>query len=79
MSNLYIKYKINKLTWKLKDITLIFFSFLVSNTESEALIGDKSLSAEGEIPPLMANYAADAFNILMSDSEDCLNKTFHAI
>ncbi|XP_057518701.1 MMS19 nucleotide excision repair protein homolog isoform X2 [Amaranthus tricolor] len=64
---------------KLKDITMIFFSFLVSNTESEALTGDKSLSAEGEIPPLMANYAADAFNILMSDSEDCLNKTFHAI
>lgn len=28
--------------------------------------------------PLLAKSAADAFHVLVSDSEDCLNKTFHA-
>ncbi|KAH9605118.1 hypothetical protein KSS87_005742 [Heliosperma pusillum] len=64
---------------RLKDITMIFFKFLVSSNELEALF-DQSNWVErdkGMILSLM-NSAADAFHVLLSDSEDCLNKTFHA-
>ncbi|XP_074312498.1 MMS19 nucleotide excision repair protein homolog [Silene latifolia] len=64
---------------RLKDITMIFFKFLVSSNELEALF-DQSNWLErdkGMILSLM-NSAADAFHVLLSDSEDCLNKTFHA-
>ncbi|XP_010665895.1 MMS19 nucleotide excision repair protein homolog isoform X3 [Beta vulgaris subsp. vulgaris] len=63
---------------KLKDITMIFLRCLVSSSESEALTENKGLSEKEEVLPLLAKSAADAFHILMSDSEDCLNRTFHA-
>ncbi|XP_058180836.1 MMS19 nucleotide excision repair protein homolog [Rhododendron vialii] len=66
---------------KVKDITMTIFSCLLSNSDSAALslkqhpIKD---SDEEDVLPLMKS-AADAFHVLMSDSEACLNRRFHAV
>ncbi|KAG5537786.1 hypothetical protein RHGRI_025031 [Rhododendron griersonianum] len=66
---------------KVKDITMMIFSCLLSNSDSAALslkqhpIKD---SDEEDVLPLMKS-AADAFRVLMSDSEACLNRRFHAV
>ncbi|KAL2940243.1 MMS19 nucleotide excision repair protein-like protein [Bienertia sinuspersici] len=64
---------------KLKDITMIFVRCIVSSSELETLTQNKGWSErEREVLPLLTKSAVDAFHVLMSDSEDCLNKTFHA-
>ncbi|MED6138517.1 hypothetical protein PIB30_074899 [Stylosanthes scabra] len=50
---------------KIKDIAMILIGCL--KTEEQPL------------DPLVMKCAADAFNVLMSDSDVCLNKKFHAI
>ncbi|XP_021836146.1 MMS19 nucleotide excision repair protein homolog isoform X2 [Spinacia oleracea] len=60
---------------KLKDITMVFLRCLV---EIEALAENRGWSDREEMCPSLAKSAADAFHVLMGDSEDCLNKTFHA-
>lgn len=66
---------------KVKDITMTIFSCLLSNNDRAALslkqhpIKD---SDEEDVLPLMKS-AADAFHVLMSDSEACLNRRFHAV
>ncbi|KAL2939410.1 MMS19 nucleotide excision repair protein-like protein, partial [Bienertia sinuspersici] len=64
---------------KLKDITMIFVRCIVSSSELETLTQNKGWSErEREVLPLLTKSAVDAFHVLVSDSEDCLNKTFHA-
>lgn len=66
---------------KVKDITMTIFSCLLSKNDSGSLslkqhpIKD---SNEEDVLPLMKS-AADAFHVLMSDSEACLNRRFHAV
>ncbi|XP_062156644.1 MMS19 nucleotide excision repair protein homolog isoform X2 [Alnus glutinosa] len=67
---------------KVKDVTMIFLEFLLSNNRMDALsLKHHSLekSFEQDLHPSTMKSAADAFHILMSDSEVCLNRKFHAI
>lgn len=54
---------------KVKDITMTFIECLLSNSK----LGSFSLEQESVV-----KYAADAFKILMGDSEDCLSRKLHA-
>ncbi|XP_027168739.1 MMS19 nucleotide excision repair protein homolog isoform X3 [Coffea eugenioides] len=64
----------------IKDITMTFLGVLLENTNN----GDFPESCdpiegkEQEVIPLMKS-AADAFHILLSDSEDCLNRNYHSV
>ncbi|KAL9264214.1 MMS19 nucleotide excision repair protein-like protein [Drosera capensis] len=65
---------------KVNDITLILLQCLLSNSEVSDSPQQSGPSDDGNVQrmlPLMRS-AADAFHTLMSDSEDCLNKRFHA-
>ncbi|XP_059456370.1 MMS19 nucleotide excision repair protein homolog isoform X1 [Corylus avellana] len=67
---------------KIRDVTKIFLDFLPSNNRMDALpLKHHSLenSFEHDLHPSVMKSAADAFRILMSDSEVCLNREFHAI
>ncbi|XP_027341803.1 MMS19 nucleotide excision repair protein homolog [Abrus precatorius] len=66
---------------KIKDITMIFVECLISATKTALpSIKDSFENTEKQIQdPLVMKCAADAFHILMSDSEVCLNRKFHAI
>ncbi|KAL9247367.1 hypothetical protein vseg_020808 [Gypsophila vaccaria] len=64
---------------RLKDSTMIFLKFLVSSSELEVLLEqNERLGRDKTIVPSLTTSAADAFHVFLSDSEDCLNKTFHA-
>ncbi|RDX83993.1 MMS19 nucleotide excision repair protein-like protein [Mucuna pruriens] len=64
---------------KIKDITMIFTECLISGTKSALpLIKDSLENTEQIQDPLVMKCAADAFHTLMSDSEVCLNRNFHA-
>ncbi|KAL6996405.1 hypothetical protein U1Q18_006533 [Sarracenia purpurea var. burkii] len=66
---------------KVKDITMTIFSCLLSNIDIGALSLKQcpsEYSTELDELPLMKS-AADAFHVLMSDSEACLNRRFHAV
>lgn len=62
---------------KVKDILLTFLSCLLLNCGMGILPWKRKDSAEQEVLYLMRS-AADAFHILISDSETCLNRRFHA-
>ncbi|GAB2250129.1 hypothetical protein Droror1_Dr00013488 [Drosera rotundifolia] len=65
---------------KVNDITLILLQCLLSNSEASDSPQQPGPSDDGNVErmfPLMRSVA-DAFHTLMSDSEDCLNKRFHA-
>ncbi|XP_019458712.1 PREDICTED: MMS19 nucleotide excision repair protein homolog [Lupinus angustifolius] len=66
---------------KIKDISMIFMECLISGLKSALPLVQDSLESieEQNLDPLVMKSAADAFHILMSDSEVCLNKKFHAI
>ncbi|XP_061359137.1 MMS19 nucleotide excision repair protein homolog isoform X2 [Gastrolobium bilobum] len=66
---------------KIKDITMILIECLISGTNNALpLIQDSLENAEEQNwDPLAMKCAADAFHVLMSDSEVCLNRKFHAI
>ncbi|XP_065637191.1 MMS19 nucleotide excision repair protein homolog isoform X3 [Quercus suber] len=65
---------------KVKDVTMIFLECLLSNGNALPL-SQHSLenSCEQDLRASVMKSAADAFRILMSDSEVCLNRKFHAI
>ena len=65
---------------KVKDVTMIFLECLLSNGNALPL-SQHSLenSCEQDLHASVMKSAADAFRILMSDSEVCLNRKFHAI
>lgn len=61
---------------KVKDITMTFIECLLSNSKlgSFSLEQDCSESSSESV----IKHAADAFKILMGDSEDCLSRKLHA-
>ncbi|XP_059595466.1 MMS19 nucleotide excision repair protein homolog isoform X3 [Vitis vinifera] len=66
---------------KVKDITMIFLRCLLSSGGIDNLPlnqGSLENNQEQDVLPSVAKSAADAFHVLMSDSEICLNKRFHA-
>lgn len=65
---------------KIKDITMIFLRCLLSSGGIDKLPNQDSSAKDQEqdILPSVAKSAADAFHVLMSDSDICLNKRFHA-
>ncbi|KAM4100099.1 hypothetical protein ACB094_05G042800 [Castanea mollissima] len=65
---------------KVKDVTMIFLECLLSNGNALPL-SQHSLenSCEQDLRASVMKSAADAFRVLMSDSEVCLNRKFHAI
>lgn len=64
---------------KIKDVTMILMKLLSLGTKSALpLIQDSQEETNVKnLDPLVMKCAADAFHILMSDSEDCLNRKFH--
>uniref|UniRef100_A0A2N9GRY4 MMS19 nucleotide excision repair protein n=1 Tax=Fagus sylvatica TaxID=28930 RepID=A0A2N9GRY4_FAGSY len=67
---------------KVKDVTMIFLECILSNGKTDALpLKQHSLenSCEQDLHASVMKCAADAFHVLMSDSEVCLNRKFHAI
>ncbi|XP_058759195.1 MMS19 nucleotide excision repair protein homolog isoform X1 [Vicia villosa] len=65
---------------KIKDITMIFTECLVSDRKSSLPLieGSHENTEEQKWDPLTRKCAADAFHVLMSDAEVCLNRKFHA-
>lgn len=67
---------------KVKDVIMILLQCLLSDGSEGAsklkqgLLGN---TREQDLHLSVINSAADAFHILMSDSDDCLNRKFHAI
>ncbi|XP_020105724.1 MMS19 nucleotide excision repair protein homolog isoform X6 [Ananas comosus] len=60
---------------KVKEITMFFLKCLLSSQNSEIMqLNQKELDARS----LLATSAADAFQLIMSDSDVCLSKQFHA-
>lgn len=65
---------------RVKDITMTLFGFLLQNDNAGGLLQWHDLVegfTEQEVLSLMKS-AADAFHIIMSDSEACLNRKYHA-
>lgn len=66
---------------KVRDITMTILSCLLSDSDVGALSlkqGPSKDSTEQDVLAVMKS-AADAFHILMCDSEACLNRRFHTI
>lgn len=65
---------------KIKDVTMILLERSSSGSKSTLpLTQDAPANTDERIlDPLVTKCAADAFHILMGDSEDCLNRNFHA-
>nr|CAD1824154.1 unnamed protein product [Ananas comosus var. bracteatus] len=60
---------------KVKEITMFFLKCLLSSQNIEIMqLNQKELDARS----LLATSAADAFQLIMSDSDVCLSKQFHA-
>ncbi|KAG5619200.1 hypothetical protein H5410_019024 [Solanum commersonii] len=66
---------------KLKDVTMTFLSCLVSNEDQGNLLpfNDQMKDPAEHKVLCLRKSAADAFHILMSDSDACLNRNYHAI
>ncbi|XWS20223.1 hypothetical protein CRYUN_Cryun31cG0081600 [Craigia yunnanensis] len=67
---------------KVKDMTMIFLQCLQSSGRSDILLqekGDSENYYELDLHHSVMKSAADAFQILMDDSELCLNREFHAV
>ncbi|KAK7261769.1 hypothetical protein RIF29_28088 [Crotalaria pallida] len=66
---------------KIKDVTMIFTECLISGAKSALPLVQDCLenTEEQNLDPSVMRCAADAFHVLMSDSEVCLNRKFHAI
>ncbi|XP_039690241.1 MMS19 nucleotide excision repair protein homolog isoform X2 [Medicago truncatula] len=65
---------------KIKDITKILTECLISDRNSSLPLieGLDENNEEHKGDHLARKCAADAFHVLMSDAEDCLNRKFHA-
>ncbi|CAN4086874.1 unnamed protein product [Withania somnifera] len=66
---------------KLKGVTMTFLSLLVSNGDQGNLpsFSDQMKDPAEHKVLCLRKSAADAFHILMSDSDACLNRNYHAI
>ncbi|CAN1285941.1 MMS19 nucleotide excision repair protein homolog [Linum perenne] len=67
---------------RVKDVVMVLLKCLLdyANSSSLPLKQDSSdISYEVKVSPSVAESAADAFQILISDSDLCLNRKFHAI
>ncbi|XP_038898521.1 MMS19 nucleotide excision repair protein homolog isoform X2 [Benincasa hispida] len=67
---------------KVRDITMVFLQCLVSKSRTDASPLQQFILEKDNQTNLdfaVMEVAADAFHILMSDSEACLNRKFHAI
>jgi len=65
---------------KIKDITMILTECLISDRNSSLPLieGSHENTEEHKWDLLARKCATEAFHVLMSDSEDCLNRKFHA-
>ncbi|CAK7356760.1 unnamed protein product [Dovyalis caffra] len=63
---------------KVKDITMVFLDCLLSNGRMGALPLEEN-NCDWDMHLSAVKCAADAFRVLMSDSELCLTRKFHAI
>ncbi|XP_031255744.1 MMS19 nucleotide excision repair protein homolog isoform X2 [Pistacia vera] len=66
---------------KVKDITMILIECLLSNDKKGSLPAEQESSediSEQGVHPSVMKCASNAFQILMSDSENCLCRKFHA-
>ncbi|WOL14626.1 MMS19 nucleotide excision repair protein [Canna indica] len=65
---------------KVKEIALFLLKCLVHGQNVDvAPLQQHENGNCGELPSsLLATFAADAFEVILSDSDDCLNKTFNA-
>ncbi|KAK0598457.1 hypothetical protein LWI29_034853 [Acer saccharum] len=66
---------------KIKEISMIFLECLSSDEKAGSLLPEQDSSydnPEHNVHLSVAKCAADAFQVLMGDSEDCLNRKFHA-
>ncbi|XP_044487273.1 MMS19 nucleotide excision repair protein homolog isoform X1 [Mangifera indica] len=66
---------------KVKDITMILLECLLSNDQKGPLPVEQDSSEDSSkqgVHPSVMKCAADAFQILMTDSENCLCRKFHA-
>ncbi|XP_073108980.1 MMS19 nucleotide excision repair protein homolog [Elaeis guineensis] len=64
---------------KVKEIAMLLLQYLLSNPYKE-LHSDASGSGDSlDVHTSLATSAADAFHVILSDSEVCLNKNFHAM
>ncbi|URE41822.1 Dos2-interacting transcription regulator of RNA-Pol-II [Musa troglodytarum] len=67
---------------KLKEIAMLLLKCLVAGKNVDITLfqqhenGSKDVGQDASSH--LATFAADAFHVLLSDSEDCLNKKFHA-
>lgn len=67
---------------KVRDITMVFLECLLSNEKIPILPQEQEISGQShgqEMHHSAMKHAADAFQILMSDSETCLSRQFHAV
>ncbi|XWS18947.1 hypothetical protein CRYUN_Cryun32bG0088600 [Craigia yunnanensis] len=67
---------------KVKDMTMIFLQFLQSSGRADISHQERGFSEnnyEHDLHNSVMKSAADAFQILMGDSELCLNREFHAV
>ncbi|XP_038718052.1 MMS19 nucleotide excision repair protein homolog isoform X2 [Tripterygium wilfordii] len=65
---------------KVRDITKVLVEFLQSHDRTDILTLKQGSSENGSVQfSSVMKCAADAFQILMSDSEHCLNRKFHAV
>jgi DNA repair/transcription protein MET18/MMS19 len=65
---------------KIKDITMILLECLISDRNSSLPLieGSHENTEEHKWDLLARKCATEAFHVLMSDAEDCLNRKFHA-
>ncbi|XP_060205809.1 MMS19 nucleotide excision repair protein homolog isoform X2 [Lycium barbarum] len=65
---------------KLKDVTMTFLNCLVSNGDHGNLLpfNDQMKDRAEQKVLCLRKSAADAFHILMNDSDACLNRNYHA-
>ncbi|KAL8170444.1 hypothetical protein V2J09_022248 [Rumex salicifolius] len=65
---------------KVKDVLMIFMRCLLTGSELDNLLKNQDLLEKDVANQrFLMRSASDAFYILISDSEDCLNKKYHAI
>ncbi|XVE52023.1 hypothetical protein DITRI_Ditri02bG0087100 [Diplodiscus trichospermus] len=67
---------------KVRDMTMVFLQCLQSRGRADVLHQEKGVSEnnyELDLLHSVMKTAADAFQILISDSELCLNREFHAV
>ncbi|XP_031387359.1 MMS19 nucleotide excision repair protein homolog isoform X1 [Punica granatum] len=64
---------------KVKDITMIFLECFLPTDGMSSKQASPEEEQDQNLHSSVMKYAADSFRILMSDSEDCLNRRFHPI